>query len=343
MRKPRWLLSLVVLAVLASACANGQETTVDSTDAGGGNGGDGTTAVTDAPDTGGVSQRDYQISMVIHSDPSGTYWGVVKLGAEDAARDLGVSLDIQGSEDPAEMVSLFEAAIAGGADGIATTFAFPDAMMDPVGQAIAAGIPVVGLDSGIEDWLDAGAIGFVGQDEYIAGRGVGLRLNAEGATKTICAIHEVANIALDERCRGVEDTFEGEVVRLQIEFGDPAGSQATIRSALAADPDIDGIVLLNPDMATASALPAIEETGRDVIVATFDLGPEVLTALDSGTMSFAVDAQPYLQGYLPVLMLVLNLENLNTIGGGLPILTGPGFVTTENAAVVADLVNQGTR
>ncbi|HXF71118.1 MAG TPA: sugar ABC transporter substrate-binding protein [Actinomycetota bacterium] len=281
--------------------------------------------------------------MVIHSDPSGTYWGVVKKGAEDAARDLGISFDIQGSADPAQQADLVESAIASGADGIAVTFAAPDAMAGPVAEAVEAGIPVVGLDSGINDWKDAGAIGFVGQDEYIAGRGVGERLNEEGLSKVICAIHEVANVALDDRCRGIEDTFEGEVVRLQIQFEDPAGSQATIKSALEADPDIDGIVTLNPDMATASALPAIQETGRDVALATFDLGPDVLTALEAGDMLFAVDAQPYLQGYLPVLMLVLNLENLNTIGGGQAILTGPGFVTAENAATVAQLVEAGTR
>lgn len=327
MKTHRWLALGAVVAFVGAACTGGGG---DSDEDGGADG-------------GGVSQRDYQISMVIHSDPSGTYWGVVKLGAEDAARDLGISFDIQGSEDPARQADLFEAAIASGADGIVTTFASPDAMAGPIAQAIDAGIPVVGTDTGIEVWQEAGAIGFVGQDEYIAGQGVGLRLNDEGVSKVICAIHEVANIALDDRCRGIEDTFEGEVVRLQIEFGDPVGSQATIKSALEADPDIDAVVTLNPDMATTAALPAIQESGRDIALATFDLGPDVLTALDAGDMSFAVDAQPYLQGYLPVLMLVLNLENLNTIGGGLPILTGPGFVTTENAATVADLVNAGTR
>lgn len=322
----RWVAVVGVIASLAAACTGG-----------GGGGGDG------GGETGGVSQRDYKISMVIHSDPSGTYWGVVKKGAEDAARDLGISFDIQGSDDPAKQADLVEAAIASGADGIAVTFAAPDAMAGPVGDAVAAGIPVVGLDSGINDWQAAGAIGFVGQDEYIAGRGVGERLNEEGLSKVICAIHEAANIALDDRCRGIEDTFEGEVVRLQIDFNDPVGSQSTIKNALEADPDIDGIVLLNPDMATESALPAVEEVGRDVAVATFDLAPDVLTALEEGKMLFAVDAQPYLQGYLPVLMLVLNLENLNTIGGGQPVLTGPGFVTAENAATVADLVQAGTR
>jgi simple sugar transport system substrate-binding protein len=326
----RWVAIVGVIASLAAACT-------------GGGGGGGDSGGTTGGGSDGVSQRDYKISMAIHSDPSGTYWGVVKKGAEDAARDLGISFDIQGSDDPAKQADLVEAAIASGADGIAVTFAAPDAMAGPVGDAVAAGIPVVGLDSGINDWKAAGAIGFVGQDEYIAGRGVGERLNDEGLSKVICAIHEAANIALDDRCRGIEDTFEGEVVRLQIEFNDPVGSQATIKDALEADPDIDGIVLLNPDMATESALPAVEEVGRDVKVATFDLGPDVLTALEEGRMLFAVDAQPYLQGYLAVLMLVLNLENLNTIGGGQPVLTGPGFVTAENAATVADLVQAGTR
>jgi simple sugar transport system substrate-binding protein len=325
MKSRRWLVLAAVLMLVGAACDGGEE-------------GQGTEESPRA-----VTQRDFSFSMVIHSEPAGTYWGVVKNGAEDAARDLGVSLNMQGSDDPAEQADLFEAAIATGVDGIAVTFAAPDAMRDPMGRAIEAGIPVIGLDSGINDWQELGALGFVGQDEFIAGQGAGQRLNESGLSKVICAIHEVANVALDERCRGVEDTFEGEVVRLQIDINDPVAAQASIKSALEADSEIDSILTLNPDMATISALPAIQEVGREVALATFDLGPDVLTALENGEMLFAIDAQPYLQGYLPVAFLVLYLENLNTVGGGLSVLTGPGFVTAENAATVADLVNEGTR
>ena len=64
-----------------------------------------------------------------------------------------------------------------------------------------------------------------------------------------------------------------------------------------------------------------------IMLATFDLSPEVLTALDAGTILFAIDQQQYLQGYLGVLIVTQYAQYGLLPGGGQPILTGPGFVT----------------
>jgi simple sugar transport system substrate-binding protein len=291
----------------------------------------------------GVAQRDLSYTMVVHDEPAGTFWGVVKNGAEQAGEDLGVSVDVQGSGDPARQADMVGAALAAGVDGIAVSLANPDAMRDALRQATNAGIPIVTLNSGLQDWQDVGAITHVGQDEILAGQGAGEQLGAEGVTKLLCAIHEVGNVALDERCAGAEETFPGEVVRAQIDINDPVSSQATIKSALEADGDIDGVLTLNPDMATTAALPAIQEAGRDVKLATFDLGPDVLEAVKDGDILFAIDQQQYLQGYLPIVFLILFNENLNEVGGGQPVLTGPGFVTAENADAVIEYTARGTR
>ena len=79
------------------------------------------------------------------------------------------------------------------------------------------------------------------------------------------------------------------------------------------------------------------------MLATFDLGEEVLNSIEAGTMSFAVDQQQYLQGHLPVIQLILNLQNGHVIGGGLAILTGPGFVDSTNVAQVREGVAAQTR
>lgn len=282
-------------------------------------------------------------AVVVHDEPAGTFWGVVKNGAEQAAEELGASVTVQGSGEPQEQADQVEAAIAQGVDGIAVSLANPDAMRGPLQSAAEEGIPVVTLNSGLSDWQKLGAITHVGQDEIIAGRGAGERLNEAGVTKVLCAIHEVGNVALDERCRGVEETFEGEVVREQIDINDPVASQSTVNSALEADPDIDGVITLNPDMATTAALPAIQDVGRDISLATFDLGTDVLEGIIDGDVLFAIDQQQYMQGYLPIMFLALNVENLNTPGGGQPVLTGPGYVTKENAEQVLELTEQGTR
>ncbi len=77
-------------------------------------------------------------------------------------------------------------------------------------------------------------------------------------------------------------------------------------------------------------------------IATFDLSPDVLDAIEAGNMLFAIDQQQYLQGYLPVVLLTLYNTNLNTIANPV-LMTGPGFVTQDTAARVKDLSAAGTR
>jgi simple sugar transport system substrate-binding protein len=92
-----------------------------------------------------------------------------------------------------------------------------------------------------------------------------------------------------------------------------------------------------------AAAEAIASAGSKAKAATFDLSGDVVDAIAAGKLLFAIDQQQYLQGYLPVVMLHLYVGNANTIGGGQPVLTGPGFVTKENAAKVKDLAAKGTR
>ena len=194
-------------------------------------------------------------------------------------------------------------------------------------------------------WEELGALTHVGQSEFPAGAGAGKRFNAIGLTNVICVIHEEANIGLEERCDGLESTFSGTVDRFNVATtgtGDIAGTLAAVQDKLTADSSIDGVLTLNPDVGVA-ARDAIAGAGSSAVLATFDLNPGVLDAIEAGDILFAIDQQQYLQGYLPVIMLHLFNTNLNVVGGGLPVLTGPGFVTAENAAAVKDLAANGTR
>jgi simple sugar transport system substrate-binding protein len=225
------------------------------------------------------------------------------------------------------------------------SLANPDAMKDSIQKAIDAGIPVITMNSGVNVYKEYGALTHVGQTEFIAGQGAGEQFTKKGYTKTLCVIHEEANIALEERCDGLADTFTGEVERFNIAstgIEDPAGSLATIQDKLLSDPSFDSVLTLNPTIAM-SALDAIKAAGGGQALATFDLSPAVLEAIQAGEMEFAIDQQQYLHGYLPVVFLYLYNVNANTVGGGLPVLTGPGFVDASNAADVVDLAAQGTR
>ncbi len=286
---------------------------------------------------------DLTFHMITHSD-DGPFWSVVKRGFDAACADVGVNcVWLAGNNDPGKMVTDIETAIGEGSSGIAASLPSPDQLVGPLQQAVAAGIPVYTINSGVNDYQDIGATTHVGQTEVIAGNGAGERFNDEGATKILCGRQEESNVALEERCDGLAETFSGEVVSQFIGLDADQTAQINgIKAALEADPDIDGFMGVGPVIAM-SGLTAAQDLGRDLVVGGFDITPELIDAIEAGDVAFTVDQQQYLQGYLPVILLYLETTNLNTAGGGLPILTGPGFVTADNAADVKALVGEGTR
>jgi len=333
------LLLLVVLSLMLSACGATEEpeTVVEEPE----------TAVEEPQvEEPQVTQEGYVIGLAVHENPAeSSFWGVVETGAKDAAAAMGVELKSGGSLDPAEQAQLIETYIADGADGIIVSLSNPDAMKDAVLKATDAGIPVITINSGVDVYKELGAITHVGQTEFVAGQGAGEQFNEAGAGKVMCVIHEEGNIGLEERCDGLADTFGGEVERFNVAttgVRDIAGTLSSIQDKLIADSDIDAILTLNPNIADA-AMQAIEAVGGSQKLATFDLSPDVLEAIEEGKIMFAIDQQQYLQGYLPVVFLYLYNANLNTVGGGLPVLTGPGIVDASNAGAVKDLAAAGTR
>jgi len=293
-----------------------------------------------------VTQAGLVFGMSVHANPAeDAFWGVVEKGAQDAAATFGVELKSGGSSDPVEQAQLIENLIADKVDGIFVSLANPDALKDAINKAVDAGIPVITINSGLDVYKELGALTHIGQTEFVAGQGAGEQFSAEGAKKVLCVVHEEGNIGLEERCDGLADTFSGDVERFNVattSVRDVAGTVAAIQNKLIADADIDAILTLNPVIAMA-ARDAIQAEGGSQKLATFDLSPDVLAAIEGGEMLFAVDQQQYLQGYLPVVLLYLYNTNLNTVGGGLPVLTGPGFVDQSNAAAVKELSAQGTR
>ena len=290
-----------------------------------------------------TQEKDVTVAVITHG-AGDSFWAVAKKGAEDAGTDLGVTVKYsESNNDPQEQAQLIEAAVTEEVDGIAVSAPDPDAIADSVKTAIDAGIPVITLNSGAEESADLGAITHVGQTETIAGEGAGAKLKEAGATKIICIIHEQGNIGLNQRCDGAKQGFGGEVENLQVKGVEDISTTLTeIQSKLESDDSVDAILTLNPDIAVA-ARDAIAGSGSEAKLATFDLSGDVVSAIEAGEIEFAVDQQQYLQGYLPVVFLKLFNDNANTVGGGQPVLTGPGFVDKGNAATVKQLAEEGTR
>ncbi len=291
---------------------------------------------------GTSSASDIRIDVVTHAAPGDSFWDVVKAGSDRAGEDLGIDVRYNSSPDPGEQSTLIDNAVADGTGGLVISMANPDGLESSIRAAVEAGVPVVTINSGIDDWQDFGAITHVGQSETIAGERAGTELKAAGLSNVICVIQEPGNVALEERCRAAASTFGGTMENLQTDNTDLAGSQATIESALSADDAVDGILALGGDMA-GRAVAAVEASGRDVKVATFDLNATVAQDVLDGKLLFAIDQQPYVQGYLGVTSVYLKLINGNDVGGGQPVFSGPAVVTADNAEAVLQYAEGGTR
>ncbi|WP_405496814.1 sugar ABC transporter substrate-binding protein [Nocardia sp. NBC_00511] len=321
-RRLRLLPWLAVAAVLAACSGPGTETD---------------TPVSAPAEVGTL----HSVAVVTHGSPGDAFWNVVKNGAEAAGKDLGVRVEYNSSGDPTQQAKLIDNAVAQGVDGLVVSMANPDALKPSVEKAVAAGIPVVTINSGETESATFGAIGHVGQSEQLAGESAGKRLAAAGKHKMLCVIHEAGNIGANQRCAGATQGF-GNATTLQVDINNPTDVQSRIKGALEADHSIDAVLTLNSQIA-ARAVDAVAESRSQAAVATFDLNPDVVSAIRAGTLLFAVDQQQYEQGYLPVVMLKLYKSNLNTVGGGHPVQTGPAFVDKNNVDAVAALVGQGTR
>ncbi|MEU1080118.1 substrate-binding domain-containing protein [Streptomyces sp. NPDC005908] len=284
-----------------------------------------------------------RVALVTHGSEGDVFWDRVRKGAEAAAARDGIELTYLSDPDGAGQADLVRQAVRDGVDGIALTLAKPQAMKGPVNEARAADIPVVGLNSGLDSWKKAGLLAFFGQDESLAGRAVGEKLNDLKAKHTLCVVHERGNVGLEARCAGVKKTFRGTTENLYVDGTDERAVSGIVTARLRQDPTIDQVVTNGADFAL-TAVEAAAEAESDAAVATFDLNEDLVDAVRGGNVRFAVDQQPYLQGYLAVDALHLYRTNGNVSGGGVaPVLTGPAFVTKTEADSVARFAADGTR
>jgi simple sugar transport system substrate-binding protein len=285
---------------------------------------------------------DLKVAVITHGTAGDAFWSVVKVGAEDAGKQLGVGVTYNSDGDPGAQAKLIDNAVSQKVGGIVVSMANPDALKTSIENAVKAGIPVITINSGSAKSVEFGAMAHVGQEESIAGEEAGKKLRAAGKTKLLCVIHEAGNTGLNQRCDGARTGFGGAVENLQVDISNPTDVESRIKAKLQSDTAVDGVLALNPQVAV-NAAAAIKGASSKAQVATFDLNADVVSSIKSGDVLFAVDQQQYEQGYLPIVMLKLFKDNANTLGGGKPVLTGPGFVDKSNVDKVAEYAKNGKR
>lgn len=325
-RTVRVAAALAVVALAATACSGGgREKTADDT-GGGGN---------------AAGSSGYTIAFITHETPGDTFWDKVKNGAQQAAKDTGVTLKYSNDPEAPKQAVLIQNAVDSKVNGIATTLVTPDALAGSVKSAITAGIPVVGFNSGIDQYKKLGALMYFGSDETLAGTTAGKRLAEQGAKHPLCVIQQTGSVALEARCAGVKSSVPG-TENIQVNGADDAAVTTTLQAKLAQDKSIDAIVTLGAPQAI-DAIKAKDQAGSQAKLVTFDLNQEAAQDIKDGKIVFSIDQQPYVQGYMAVTSLYLYLKNGNDIGGGNAVLTGPSFVDSSNIDKILPFTKNNTR
>ncbi len=322
-RKGRALVLVAVLALVTSACSGGGAPKEE--ESGGGGGGN----------------SGYTFAMITHETPGDTFWDRIKAGANQAATDTGSTLKYSADPDATKQAVLIQNAIDSKVDGIATTLVTPDALIPNVKKAVAAGIPVDSFNSGLGFYKQAGALTHFSSDEFLAGQQAGEKVKAAGGKKALCVIQQAGSVALEDRCKGVKDTFAN-TENIQVNGADDGAVTSAIQAKLSQDKAIDWVVTLGAAQAldTIKAIPA---AGSKAKVGTFDLNVDAAQAVQDGKLQFCIDQQPYLQGYLAITQLYLYKKNGNVMGGGSAVLTGPSFVDKSNVDAVLPFIKKNTR
>ncbi|PND59302.1 sugar ABC transporter substrate-binding protein [Mycobacterium sp. ENV421] len=290
---------------------------------------------------GTVDTPRMTIAMITHEAPGDSFWDLVRKGAETAAKKDNLELRYSSDPEAPNQANLVQSAIDSGVKGIAVTLAKPDAMKAAVQSAESKGIPVVAFNAGLDAWQAMGVKEYFGQDGYIAGQEAGKRLQSEGAKKVVCVIQEQGHVDLEARCAGVKNTFPATEI-LNVNGKDMPSVESTITAKLQQDPGVDAVLTLGAPFAL-TAVQSVKNANSNAKVATFDTNAALVDAIQKGDVQWAVDQQPFLQGYLAVDSLWLYLSNKNIIGGNQPTLTGPSFIDKSNIDAVAELAKAGTR
>jgi simple sugar transport system substrate-binding protein len=317
---------IATLALVTTSCSSGGAEKSDDTSNSGSGAGD---------------NSGYTIAMVTHETPGDTFWDKIKAGAQQAAKNEGITLKYSNDPEPSKQATLIKNAIDSKVDGIATTLATPDALAGSVKAAKDGGIPIVAFNSGIDQYTKVGASMYFGSDENLAGATAGQRIADAGSKHPLCVIQAAGSVALEARCAGVKSKVAG-TENIQVNGADDSAVVSSLQAKLSQDKSIDSIVTLGAPIAL-DALKAMDSANSKAKLVTFDLNTDAAQAIKDGKIEFSIDQQPYMQGFLAVTSLYLAIKNGNDIGGGGPVLTGPSFVDSSNIDQILPFAKKNTR
>jgi simple sugar transport system substrate-binding protein len=336
-RSPRRAIAVVLLMivplVLAACSATGGKRAAEAAAGGGA-----------SVAAGHANTPHYTVAMITHAAPGDTFWDIIRNGATAAAAKDNITLKYSNNDDPTQQAQLITDAINSHVNGIAVTDPNPGALCPTIQKAKAAGIPVVMFNAGYTSWQSCGAMEYFGQDEMIAGVAAGKRLAAAGKKDVLCVLQAQGQAQLEARCAGVKQGLgsEGTMSKLYVNGTDNSAVLSSLSAELTRNKNYDAVITLGAQFALI-AIQALQQAHSTAKLYTFDTSAAEIAKIKSGQVQWAVDQQPYLQGYEAVDSLWLYLTNANVIGGGQTVLTGPSFVDASNVDQVAKYAAEGNR
>ena len=293
---------------------------------------------------GHANTAHYTVAMITHASPGDTFWDIIRSGATAAAAKDNITLNYSSDPDPTKQAQLITDAINSHVNGIAVTDPNPTALCPTIKKATAAGIPVVMFNAGYTNWQGCGAMEYFGQDEQVAGVAAGKKLAAAGKKNVLCVLQAQGQAQLEARCAGVKQGLgsEGTMSKLYVNGTDNAAVLSTMSAELTRNKNIDAIITLGAQFALI-AIQAEAQSHATAKLYTFDTSAAEIAKIKTKQVQWAIDQQPYLQGYESIDALWLFLTNGNTLGGGATVFTGPAFVDSSNVDAVAKYAQRGTR
>lgn len=316
------------LAATLAACRGGRDgdaATGGSPGAGGGGGGE---------------HAGYRFTFVNHVTTN-PFFTATQYGAADACALVGCSYQWTGSQNSnvSEMTRAVQTAINNKADGIAVAIVDAHAFDAPIAQAIAAGIPVVSYNADAPKNSNDKRLAYIGQDLFVSGQLMGKRIvdALPGGGHVGLFIATPGSLNIQPRIDGAIDAIKKSgkhVTYEQIASGAlVAQEHSTVESYYLGHRDVKGMFAV--DGGTTEGIGIISKkydfAKKKIATGGFDLLPGTLAAIESGDLGFAIDQQPYLQGYFPVLELYL-FKKSGTLMSPADVDTGLKFVTKDNVA-----------
>jgi simple sugar transport system substrate-binding protein len=327
-RRARWLAAALGLVLAVAGCSS--------------SGGKKAEQSSDQIGAGKANTPHMTFALVTHAAPGDTFWDIIQKGAQAAAAKDNVTLKYSSDPSSGNQANLIQSAIDSKVDGIAVTLPDPPALIPAVKKALAAGIPVVAINAGIGSYEESGVLSYFGSDESLAGQTGGKRASDDGYKHVLCVVQFQGQVQLEARCDGVKSTFGGKYDKIYVNGSDLPSVKSIISAKLAQDKTIDFIVTLGAPIALA-AIDAIKDSSSQAKLGTFDFNPQIPPKIQSGELQWAIDQQPWLQGYESIDSLWLYKVNGNVLGGGKPTLTGPFLVDKSNVDFVGKFAAGGTR